>query len=177
MMGPIGIGMTVGGAILGKVGLRRRRREERRRRSAERKIAVRTQQSLIGSIEGLRGEYQERAGFIRSEFDLRQQSALQGYMGERSAMDTMVGGTNLAYSGAAETASNRLDQSFRTQLEAENLGAQQQISSLTRGFESELRDVQVGLLNLERTASQRGYSIPSMGASFNTNPTGLGGVV
>ena len=176
-MDPITAGMTIGGAILGKIGMRRRRREERKRRAREKKFALQAQTALIGTVDGLREDYRKRAGFIRSEFNLRQQSALQGYMGERSAMDTMVGGTNLAYSGAAETASNRLDQSFRTQLEAENLGAQQQLSSLTRGFESELRDVQVGLLNLERTASERGYSIPSMGASFNTNPTGLGGIV
>ena len=51
------------------------------------------------------------------------------------------------------------------------------MSSLTQGFESDLRGVQVGLLNLEQTASQRGYSIPSMGANFNTSPSGLGGTV
>jgi hypothetical protein len=182
-MDPITAGMTIGGAILGKIGMRRRRREERKRRAREKKFALQAQTALIGTVDGLREDYRTRAGFAREEFGIRQSSAIQGYQAERpsylerSAMDTMIGGSNLAYSGSAETASKRLDDGFRTQLEAENLTARQEMSAITKGFESELRGVQVGLLNLERTASERGYSIPSMGASFNTNPTGLGGIV
>jgi hypothetical protein len=176
-MDPITAGMTIGGAILGKIGMRRRRREERKRRAREKKFALQAQTALIGTVDGLREDYRTRAGFAREEFGIRQSSAIQGYQAERSAMDTMIGGSNLAYSGSAQTASKRLDDGFRTQLEAENLTARQEMSAITKGFESELRGVQVGLLNLERTASERGYSIPSMGASFNTNPTGLGGIV
>jgi hypothetical protein len=157
-MDPITAGMTIGGAILGKIGMRRRRREERKRRAREKKFALQAQTALIGTVDGLREDYRTRAGFAREEFGIRQSSAIQGYQ-------------------AAETASKRLDDGFRTQLEAENLTARQEMSAITKGFESELRGVQVGLLNLERTASERGYSIPSMGASFNTNPTGLGGIV
>ena len=176
-MDPITAGMTIGGAILGKIGMSKRRREERRRRAREKKFALQAQTSLIGTVDGLREDYRTRAGFAREQFDVRQSSAIQGYQAERSAMDSMTGSTNLAYSGTAQTASSRLDEGFKTQLEAENLSARQEMSSITKGFESELRGVQVGLLNLERTASERGYSIPSMGASFNTNPTGLGGIV
>tara|TARA_R110002051_G_C8663961_1_gene489410 strand:+ start:288 stop:818 length:531 start_codon:yes stop_codon:yes gene_type:complete len=176
-MDPISIGFAVGGAILGKIGMNKRRREERRRRARERVHAINAQKSLISSIGGLRQDYKDRAGFGRQEFSIRQQGAIQGYQGERSAMDSLVGSTGLSYGGGAQEQSNRLDSSFKTQLSGQRLGAEQQMSSLTQGFESDLRGVQVGLLNLEQTASQRGYSIPSMGANFNTSPSGLGGTV
>tara|TARA_X000001382_G_C3165167_1_gene177618 strand:+ start:905 stop:1435 length:531 start_codon:yes stop_codon:yes gene_type:complete len=176
-MDPVSIGFAVGGAILGNIGMRKKRREERRRRAREKKHALAAQTSLINSIGGLRDDYRERAGFARQDFNITQQGAIQGYQGERSAMDTLVGNTGMSYSGGAMEKSNRLDSAFKNQLTAQRLGAEQQMSSITKGFQSELRDVQVGLLNLERTSSERGYSIPSMGASFNTNPSGLGGVV
>jgi len=176
-MEPFTIGMTIGGAILGKIGMRKRRREERKRRKAEKRLGLQAQKSLIGSISGLREEYQERAGFARQEFGLRQQSALQGYGIERESVDELIGSTGLAYGAGAENKGNSVDEAFGNQLKAERLAATERMSSLSRGFEGELRDTQVGLLNLERTASERGYSLPKMGANFNTNPSGLGGIV
>jgi hypothetical protein len=50
-MDPITAGMTIGGAILGKIGMRRRRREERKRRAREKKFALQAQTALIGTVE------------------------------------------------------------------------------------------------------------------------------
>jgi hypothetical protein len=170
------IGLAVGGAILGKIGADRQRREIRAQRRREKKVALRTQESLIGSVSGIRNEYMQRAGMARAGFGLSQAAAIQGYTQERSQMDSMIGSSNLAYAGGLQEQSNLLNQSFTNTMQSNTLQAQQNMFNINQGFESELRDVQVGLLNLERNAANRGYSIPSIGATFNATGS-VGGIV
>tara|TARA_R100001594_G_scaffold21712_2_gene41884 strand:+ start:4608 stop:5132 length:525 start_codon:yes stop_codon:yes gene_type:complete len=172
----LAIGMAVGGAILGKIGADRRRREVKRQRRREKKVALRTQQQLMGSIGSIRSEYRQRASMARDMFSLGQRTAIGGYTQDRDAMDNIIGQTNMAYSGGAQQQSSLLNQSFQQELSARQIQGRQDFFNLNQQYQGELRDVQVGLLNLEANAARRGYSIPSMGANFKTNYS-VGGVV
>ena len=173
---PISVGFAVGGAILGKIGMNRKRREEQERRKKEREHAVKTQGALLGAVGDIRAEYRERAGFAREQYGLGREAGLLGYQQDRQAMDTAIGGTNLAYGGGAMAQSRMMDESFALDSDSRNLGYKSDYWGLEKQYEGELRDVKMGLLNLEATAAQRGYQIPGVGTGFNINQQGnLGG--
>ena len=171
------VAMAVGGAILGGLRARRRRREERARRRRERKIALRTQKSLLQAVPDIRQRYRQEAGFMREQFGVQQMSGLQAYGVEREGAEALIGSTNLAYSGSAERQKSLLDESMLLQQRDQFVNMQRDFTQLREAQTRELRDVQVGLLNLEAQSAQRGYTIPSMGASFmrgqNTNLGGM----
>lgn len=170
------IAMAVGGAILGKIGMDKKRSEMRKQRAREQRHALTAQTSLINSVSGIRQEYRERAGMARNQFDLGQSSSILGYQQQRNEMDNIVGSTNMSYSGGAESQSSMLSQSFSNEMQQNRAGADRSFYNLNQQYTDELKDVQVGLLNLERNAANRGYSIPSMGAQFQSGGN-VGGVV
>jgi len=172
------VAMAVGGAILGGLGSRRRRREERARRSREKTVALRTQKSLQASVTDIRKKYQQEAGFMRQGFATQQMSGLQAFGVEMEGANQQIGSTGLAYGGGAERRKSLLEESMLLQQQDELTNVQRDFAQLGRQQMSEMRDVQVGLLNLEAQSAQRGYSIPSLGADFmKGKQTNLGGMV
>ena len=149
MGGPVGAAFAVGGAILGAIGMRRRRKEERRRRRREKAHALKAQQGLIGTIDDIRAEYAERAGFARQGFESQQASSIVNYAQDLRGAQSIVGQTGFSYSGEGERGKNLLTGAFQDEYQARNLQYKEGFAGLERQYEGELRDIQVGLLNLE----------------------------
>lgn len=169
---PIGAAFAIGGAILGRIGMKKKRREEARRRERERKHALVAQRQLVGSIDAIRAEYAERAGFRREGYDLQQSQGLLNYGMDRQQADSSIGQSNLAY-GGANKAREQLDMSFQNEYKGRQLEYKEGFSALERSYESDLRGVQTGLLNLQATAAQRGYKIPGVSVNTESNIGGL----
>lgn len=165
---PLGAALAIGGAILGKIGMNKKRREERKRRRREKGHALKAQKSLIGSISDIRAEYAEKAGFGRQSYDLQQQQGMLGFNKNYGEASQQVGQSNLAYGGANKSR-DLLSQGFQNENKSRNLAYKENFAGLERQYEGDLRGIQTGLLDIERTAANRGYEVGSKTINTNSN--------
>jgi hypothetical protein len=172
---PVSAALGIGGAILGVIGMKKRRKEARRRRRREKRHALTAQNQLISSVKDIRSEYRERAQFGRKAFELGQQRGLLNFGQQSDEMNQSIGQTGLAYSGTLQGQKSMMEKSFDQENKDRSQGFQEQRFGLEKQLEGDLRGVQTGLLNLEATAMERGYSLgPKTKANINTQAK-LGG--
>lgn len=169
------IGGPVGAAIGGVVGFfqgRSARRREQQRKRKEKAFAIKAQTGLINSTGAVRSEWAQRSEFIKEGRDADRASLMSQYQASQEQAMGTIGGTNLSYGGGAEMAKQRMDSDFLLKNKGMELGYKEKFFSTQLGAESELRDIQGGLLDLERTAMERGYKIDTKSINTSNN---LGG--
>ncbi len=170
---------TTAQAVFAGVGLvsgffqsRKARRQERKRRRREKAFALKTQTSLMGAAGDIKQEWAQTAEYAREGLGIQRDSLMNQWSADRTRAIGEVGRSNLSYGGGVETAASAVEKDYQLKGMGLEASAKQQFWGIQRGAESALRDVQAGLLDIERVAMERGYKVPTQTINTQAN---LGG--
>jgi len=164
--------MTGIGMVAGFFQARSARRKERRRKRREKAFAIKSQAALTGETGNIRAEWAQKASFAREGLETDRGSLMNQWQTASQRAIGETGRSNLSYGGGAEMASRSIEKDFMGKNKGMELDYRRQFFNIQQGAESQLRDVQAGLLDLERVAMERGYKLPTQTVDTSAN---LGG--
>jgi len=155
-MTPLGLGLTIGSAVLGFFGSRRKRKKARKQRAQARQLLGQQYGSLQQARTAEAAEFAQQREFLGEGQQLAQQAALQQYGVEQDALQSQVGMTGLAGSGAGMQAMQQGQTQFAQQQMARNLGVRESAFQLGMRESASIRDIQSAGFELDRYAAEKG---------------------
>lgn len=155
-MTPLGLGLTVGGAVLGFFGSRRKRRKARQKRRRAQALLNQQYGALQAAGTAQAAEFAQQRDFLTEGQQLAQQGAIQQYGMGQERLESQIGMTGLAGSGAGMNALQQSQMAFSQQQMARDLGARESAFQLGMREAASIRDIQSAGFELDRYAAEKG---------------------
>lgn len=155
-MTPLGLGLTIGGAVLGFFGSRRKRRRERRKREQARQLLGQQYGALQQARTAEAAEFAQQREFLTEGQQLAQQGAVQQYGFQQQGLQNQIGMTGLAGSGAGMQMMEQGQMQFAQQQAARDLGVRESAFQLGMREAASIRDIQSAGFELDRYAAEKG---------------------
>jgi len=155
-MTPLGLGLTLGGAVLGFFGSRRKRKKARRQRAQARQLLGQQYGALQQARTAEAAEFVQQREFLGEGQQLAQQAAVQQYGLQQQGLQSQVGMTGLAGSGAGMQMMQQGQMQFAQQQAARDLGFRESSFQLGMREAASIRDIQSAGFELDRYAAEKG---------------------
>tara|TARA_R110002012_G_scaffold306832_1_gene511791 strand:+ start:1273 stop:1824 length:552 start_codon:yes stop_codon:yes gene_type:complete len=155
-MTPLGLGLTVGGAVLGFFGSRRKRKRARRKRAQASQLLNQQYGSLQQARTAEAAEFAQQRQFLGEGQQLAQQAAVQQYGMQQDALQSQIGMTGLAGSGVGMQAMQQGQSQFAQQQMAKDLGVRESAFQIGMRESASVRDIQSAGFELDRYAAEKG---------------------
>tara|TARA_S200002703_G_scaffold50875_1_gene44251 strand:- start:3825 stop:4376 length:552 start_codon:yes stop_codon:yes gene_type:complete len=155
-MSPLGLGLTIGGAVLGFFGSRRKRKKARRQRAQARELLGQQYGALRQARRAEAAEFAQQREFLGEGQQLAQQAAIQQYGLQQQGLQSQVGMTGLAGSGAGMQMMQQGQMQFAQQQAARDLGVRESSFQLGMREAASIRDIQSTGFELDRYAAEKG---------------------
>lgn len=155
-MTPLGLGLTIGGAVLGFFGSRRKRAQERKKRERAKVLLGQQYGALQAAGTAQAAEFAQQRDFLSEGQQLAQQGAIQQYGMAQENLQSQIGMTGLAGSGAGMNALQQSQMLFGQQQMARDLGVRESAFELSMREAASIRDIQSAGFELDRYAADKG---------------------